>query len=257
MKLEALINEHYHNLSEVDRHVLQYIVANQRDIDSHTISDIAEACNTSTTSIYRAVKKLGFSGYSEFRFFIKNQNSQTEVVSDMNLKDEMSNNIKQTMKLLEDEKVEAVCSLLYNSKQIYAYGTGWKQSAIIKSMSNDLNYYGKHLLHLRTMTDLENMSHVMTPDDVVIIISLSGNTEGLNKTLNILNLREVPIVAIAPSNVNVLSSRATYTLYHNPNILGDVSYIKHWSTFEVNLIIDYLVNSYAKYSYTQNRMVKF
>ena len=71
MNLEALISQYYKNLNSNDMIVLNYIMQHKKECISMNISRLSSECSISTASIVRTMKKLGFSGYSEFKFLLK------------------------------------------------------------------------------------------------------------------------------------------------------------------------------------------
>ena len=70
MKLDVLINKYYEKLNSNDLYILNYIKNNPETSDVN-ITLLSKMCNSSTASILRMTKKLGFSGYSEFKYFLK------------------------------------------------------------------------------------------------------------------------------------------------------------------------------------------
>ncbi|RGC59790.1 MurR/RpiR family transcriptional regulator [Dorea longicatena] len=75
LNLEALISQYYKNLNSNDMIVLNYIMQHKKECISMNISRLSSECSISTASIVRTMKKLGFSGYSEFKFLLKGQDS--------------------------------------------------------------------------------------------------------------------------------------------------------------------------------------
>lgn len=58
MKLDKLVDEHYHELNEIDLYIWQYILHHKRECQKMSIKDLAYNCNVSHTSILRFTKKL-------------------------------------------------------------------------------------------------------------------------------------------------------------------------------------------------------
>ena len=65
------------NLSDSEVKVLEYIFANPEKIKKEGIRQLAKSNFTSTASIIRLAKKLGYSGYNELIFDIKRMTSCT------------------------------------------------------------------------------------------------------------------------------------------------------------------------------------
>lgn len=108
MSLEALINKYYDQLNDNDLHVVSYISQNIDLCKDKTVTEIAKYCNVSPSTIIRTTKKLGFHGYSEFCYFLKEEADRIEVTkvpnnqyfnSSVILKD-----VQETFKLFEEDK---------------------------------------------------------------------------------------------------------------------------------------------------------
>ena len=61
------IRTRYHTLSDVQKSIADYVLANSSEVMLHSISDIAARCSTSETTIMRFIRKLGYKSYQVFR----------------------------------------------------------------------------------------------------------------------------------------------------------------------------------------------
>mgnify|MGYP001770350456 CR=1 FL=1 len=71
MELEGIINEHFNELNENEKAIIEYIIKNKANCQEMTIIELAKETLTSKSSILRLTQKLGFSGYSEFKYSIR------------------------------------------------------------------------------------------------------------------------------------------------------------------------------------------
>ena len=65
------IAENAHLLNKGDNEILSYCVRNNQRISEMKVQDVAEELYTSPASMIRFCKKLGFSGFSEFKAALK------------------------------------------------------------------------------------------------------------------------------------------------------------------------------------------
>ena len=63
-------------IAELD--ILRFIDNNKKEILSMNIQDLSKTVFFSTTSIIRLCKKIGFSGFSELKFYIKEEINKHE-----------------------------------------------------------------------------------------------------------------------------------------------------------------------------------
>ena len=60
-------------LTDNELQILDYLLANTAAIDGLPLREIAKAIYTSPATIVRLAQKLGFSGYLELLYFLKNR----------------------------------------------------------------------------------------------------------------------------------------------------------------------------------------
>ena len=71
MKLEEIINDHYSEFSTTEKGMCSYLLNNQKQVADMGILDFAKKSLSSKSSVIRFCQKIGFTGYSELRNFIK------------------------------------------------------------------------------------------------------------------------------------------------------------------------------------------
>lgn len=58
-------------LNELELIVYTFIVENMDRVGGMTIRDLSESCHVSTSTILRCLNKLGYSGFTEFKYALK------------------------------------------------------------------------------------------------------------------------------------------------------------------------------------------
>ena len=134
IQLDRVINENYEKLNTVDQHILQFVQANLESCKKMNIADLARHCSVSTATILRTAQKLNFSGYSEFKYFLRSDSAENAEV--LNLIEILNQDISQTTKLfLQNSQVLDICRLIEQSSRIYAYGTGQGQRLMLQELA--------------------------------------------------------------------------------------------------------------------------
>ena len=72
------LNIPLHSLSPKELEIMQYVHEHSDAIVSMSIQTFAQEINYSTSTVIRFCRKLGFSGFPEFKYFLKNLNIQKE-----------------------------------------------------------------------------------------------------------------------------------------------------------------------------------
>jgi RpiR family glv operon transcriptional regulator len=73
------LNIPLHSLSPKELEIMQYVHEHSVAIVSMSIQTFAQEINYSTSTVIRFCRKLGFSGFPEFKYFLKNLNIQKEL----------------------------------------------------------------------------------------------------------------------------------------------------------------------------------
>ncbi|RKD69676.1 RpiR family transcriptional regulator [Sinobaca qinghaiensis] len=211
MSLEELINTHYDKLNENDMHVLKYILNHKNTCRNMGINELADASLASRSSIHRLTKKLGFSGYSEFKVFLKwEQNTNKDTGNHMQV---LEDDIQATLKNLSSLNFEPICEKLYAAGHIFIYGTGTAQLACAREAQRLFALQQTFVTIIYDAVEFEVMLKAMTTDDVVIIISLSGDTPSLLPQVKQLTARGITFISITNLKNNRLAQMSPFSIY--------------------------------------------
>ena len=124
--LVDLINKNYKALSDADLYSLKCIVEIGKAIEKMSIEQLASQCDTSKSSILRLTQKLGFSGYSEFKNYIKWESPKS--VTDVEICSDIKADFNNTCIHLENSnQLREIAQLIKDSNQVLVYGTGQAQ----------------------------------------------------------------------------------------------------------------------------------
>jgi len=120
--------------------------------------------------------------------------------------------IAQTARRLDNEQVERVIQLLMNCKgKVVLLGIG-KSGIIAQKIAATMTSTGTAALYLHPSDALHGGLGLVTADDVVIILSNSGETDEIILMLPYLKHRQVPIVAMLGNLHSTLARRADAVL---------------------------------------------
>lgn len=215
MELEGIINEHFHELNENEKAIIQYIVKNKAECQEITIIALAKATLTSKSSILRLTKKLGFSGYSEFKYSIRKDVSKSSVgAGETDLYPLLEKDIQTTIKIFEQTDLTPILKRIHESNRIFCYGTGWGQRNVLADFLRMMIAVHKYPIMLGAKTELEMTAKAtINPDDLLIVVSLSGDIKEVEKEMGMLKLKGIPILSITSLSNNSLASLGTHNLY--------------------------------------------
>ncbi|MFW0178349.1 MurR/RpiR family transcriptional regulator [Rothia sp. CCM 9418] len=254
MDLQTIVNAHQHHLSNTEREILAFMLTHEEFVAESTINSLAHRTYTSTSSIIRLTKKLNFSGFTELKYFIKNSlNTASERPVDF-----VSSGVEDIMKTLEtlqNTDLEEILNHIHRARTVYCFGTGYAQRNAIQEFSKSLLVCGKFAHVIPAKNEFAGSISSMTTDDLVIVVSLSGNTESVQETIKALSSRKIPMLAITAQSLNYISSHATYSLRYEatPTHVGDHSKHPYHSFVALSVLLDYIVRQYMNFLDTEDQ----
>lgn len=244
MDLQGVVNAHQHRFSETEREILAFMLENEEFVAESTISSLAHRTYTSTSSIIRLTKKLDFSGFAELKYFVKSSLAQAGPVNP-DFVASGSADIAKTLEHLGHADMEPLLRLLHQARTVYCYGTGYAQRNAVQEFAKSMLACGRFMHVIPARSEFVGATSAMTQQDVVILVSLSGNTESIQETVRLLSMRKIPMIAITAQSVNFMSTEANYSLHYEatPTVLPGRKHPYH-SFVALNVLLDYVVRKY-------------
>ncbi len=246
-KLDLLINENYSKLNEIDLHILNFMTNNERLCTTLSISELAKKCSVSTATILRTAQKLNFSGYSEFKFFLKSDNHD-ETSMKVDFMEILNQDITQTMKMFShNSHLQEIYDIMDHAQNVYAYGTGIGQRLMLQEFSRCLLNVNKNIILVPATGELKIIKNNMSQDDLLFIASWSGNIDKYRDTLISLEVMGVPIISITNLSNNELSSIAKYNLYFQNSFKDKKLNVTISSYLTLHLVLHLLYDGYVEH----------
>lgn len=251
-KLDLIINENFSKLNSVDMHILTYIQQNPHACTSLSIAELAKRCSVSTATILRTAQKLNFSGYSEFKYFLKDDEKENSPES-INMLEMLNQDISQTIKFFQQNKhITEICRIIDTAETIYAFGTGQGQRLMLQEAARCFFNVNKKFIIIPSVTELKILKKFMSINDLLFIASWSGNLDKYRDTLVSLSVLGIPIVSITSFNNNELSSLSRYNLYFQSTHVDLDMNVNRSSYLTLHLVLHLLYDAYIDYMDHQN-----
>lgn len=219
MNLEALINTHYSKLNETDLQILEYVLKNKETSGHLTIVQLAKATLTSKSTISRLAQKLGFSGFTEFKYRLQDTNTKeieqsSPYMIDLELTNNQLTDIQATHKLFSQMYNEASIKAIFDAKRIFCFGTGWGQRNIISDFIRNMQSIGVFPIEVKSTFEFrKTIKQDVTSDDIIIVVSLSGDITRIESELTYALVTGVKTISITELSNNYLSALSAYNLY--------------------------------------------
>lgn len=239
MKIEEIININSNKLNNSELNVLTYIINNKNDVIDMKASSLSKITFSSTAGLTRLSKKLGFSGFSELRFFLSQEIKAAKTHTQQNYNTLLLDDVNQTLKLLTQTDLNPIFSKINSAKNIYVFGTDWGEKRAAELLSRDFLVYNLPFVTIPSITELNWKLSSMGSDDLLVLISYSGLNIELNKILYQMKLQKVSTLSITPLTHNPLSAKSTYNLYYQTTkldiIAGNNLEFNYYSTLDLTI----------------------
>lgn len=214
MWLDKRIIKYEESLTRNDMELLEDIKKMSHSVANLNIIEMANQLHTSKSTLLRLAQKLGFKGYSEFKYHFDLNESMKEHVVEGDLRSLIKKDIEQTIKLAEGTNFAPLVTAIKNGRTIYCYGTGSSQKKALEEFARLLLTMDKRVIIVPTSTELPLLLSMMSQEDLLIICSLNGHTSKIHKIIQTVEETGIPIVGISRFSQNYLSEMADLMYYY-------------------------------------------
>ena len=204
------ISSEYYQLTASEKKVADFVIANQRNTQFMSISELAEECDVAEATVSRFCRRLGYKGYNAFKLAVANSTARR--VGEPPLSGEPSpedsvqemcqklygNDIEalaQTLALVRPEQVAAAGEILGTAGRVLCMGQGGSMIMAMEAAHLFSTAYPSfqpvYDSHLQTIA-----AATLTPRDAVLFFSYSGSTRELMDLLEVVREQGARIILV-------------------------------------------------------------
>lgn len=252
MKLETLIEQNYHKLSENELHIWDYIQRNPTSCRELSIDQLAQACNISHTTILRFARKLGLKGFSELKVILKWQ----ELSGDGFQPDEIERTIqdyRQNMEYISSVNLTDLFTLLDQASKIYIYGSGNAQRLAAHDLKQKFFMANKLMHVVAGKEEMFRLVDLLGENDVVILISLSGDNVFVNQMAERIKDNKGVVVSICRIQSNRLIYLSDINIPFFTHCAKTGAGVEYWPTNMLFQVNEFLALRYLQYQDIKRR----
>ncbi|CAM4313791.1 MurR/RpiR family transcriptional regulator [Erysipelothrix inopinata] len=173
------------NFTKQEIIIMDSIIENVEDLTNLSLMEFADKISISKSALLRFCQKIGYEGYSQFKYAISRYVSELPASDDnssqqKNLTDMYSDTILTMDSFIGDKDLESLYSKLNNAHSIKVFG--YAETGISAHYFSDkLQAYGYDAEAIIQLHNLRRKIQVAHQDDLLIFISISGNTSIMNE----------------------------------------------------------------------------
>jgi len=220
------IRSFYARLSEKEKKVADYIIANPEKIIHNTINEVAEDLQVADATVFRFCKRIGFKGYQAMKIALASEiiepiqqiheeiseNDNEKTVADKIFHSNIRT-LENTLQILDGSSLQKAVGLLMNATRVEFYGTGGSNVVAMDAFHKFVRTGIKAFAFIDSHFQLMSASQ-LGENDVAVVISHSGtNKDTLNilKTAKKNGAKTIGITSFPKSPICQFSDVALYT----------------------------------------------
>ncbi|MDO4690889.1 MAG: MurR/RpiR family transcriptional regulator [Fusobacterium sp.] len=225
LKIKILKKE----MTNIEKKIANYILNNINELKNLNTYEIAQNCDVSQASIVRFSKKLGFSGFPNFKISLVqdlgkiNLENEISVLDDeIDSKDSFStickkiaakniNAVQNTISILDTKEIEKAINMIEKAKKIMIIGVGFS-GIVAKDFSFKLTEIGKNVIFETDQHMQLSYLTTFTKKDIVFAISYSGQTKEVYSLVKEAKARNIPIISLTTLAPNLIRDLADVKL---------------------------------------------
>lgn len=239
-------------LSSSEKYLWHYIDNHMDIIPNISIVKLSELSSVSTSTIVRAMKKKGYTGYTDFKQTILKENNSikkfpnfknmSQEIQDVALKNQYE--VTNTIQKINMSDIEDAVQKIYSSKKVYIFARGFSEM-VAREMQVKFQLLYKNFEFHNDPNIITTITNRINKNDTIIYISLNGNTKELVESAQIAHQKNIfTIVITTNDNGDILK-------YSDLAIVGFKQDKSYFPAFEVHsrlpleVIGRILLDSYA------------
>ncbi|MBS5621275.1 MurR/RpiR family transcriptional regulator [Eubacterium sp.] len=208
---------------ETEKKIGNFIIHHPKEIVDMTVGELAKECQVSEASVSRFCKKIDMKGFHHLKISIaKEMVSQSEddelsnhiSVDDLeqSLKNILANKVAeltQTVSMMNSENLQDILKRINNAQNVLFAAVG-NTVPVAMDGAYKLNQIGISAVSTPVWETQLAYSYTLSPDDVVIAISNSGESTGVINILEAAKQKKATTISITNSEKSTIAKISDY-----------------------------------------------
>ncbi|WP_339226588.1 MurR/RpiR family transcriptional regulator [Oceanobacillus sp. FSL K6-2867] len=227
MNFENRIQKYNASLTDNDKKITKYLLANKAAIQDKTIIDLSEEIQVSPASITRFCKKIDFSTFQQMKFSLIGSNTENKKNDETfeTVYNYYQTIIKSTQQFFSEEQTSKIVNLILNTNKILFCGIG--NSGLVAHEFNSRIY--RMGITSESVTDAHDLlmkSSLLQEDDLLVCFSNSGKTKPIIDSAKIAKANKVAVIVVTNFEQTALTELADeVVLISSYKYIDDVKFI--------------------------------
>ena len=264
MPIIAKIKKHYSLFSSAEKKVASYIMNQPDSVLQMTVQQLASKSQTSAATVIRLGKKIDVDGFTPLKIELAADLTQTTNTFHPDItKGEQVNSIKdkllynaqtslnETVLQLDDQQLQMISRKLSKVRNLIVFGIG----ASYLTALNIAQKWGRIGIAVTPFNDLDGLLPLLVnanQNDLIWIISNSGESSDAIQVGKIANQVGVPILSLTQSGNNSVSKLSTIAVHTSQPIEFPDRIAATNSLLVQFTVVDIIFYEYVSHNYDQS-----
>ncbi|MFC6315360.1 MurR/RpiR family transcriptional regulator [Lapidilactobacillus achengensis] len=246
MTIIRTIEQNFNTLAEKERQVALFVMNNAYNVRNMSIKELADKTDTSIATVTRFCHKVNCTSYADLKMKLTIATTANEpakpAMPDDNTLDAINNFYEQviisSIQIFDETIIQEVIRKIKTAHRIFIMGIG-SSGLTARELEFRLGRMGLTAFACTDSHTMKIYSSLVTAKDVVISISISGNTTEVVEATKLAKKQQAKIIAFTSFESSELTKTSDVTvLVYNALFLNHESFIN--SQFSLMYLIDVL-----------------
>lgn len=204
-----IIQLNLYKFTRKERIIAEYVLEDPIRVIQLTAEKIAEETNSSKAAFIRFCQKLGYEGYSEFRFSLSRSMVATIPTDNLNsvtlITQTYTDYISQIPKMVSQEQVREVAQLLINAKRLKFLGIN-RTALSAFQLRMRLARLGFDAEVIQDPAMMRDIAEYLNDEDVCVIFSIKASSQNYGQIIHEMLSQNVKVVLLTMTPNNTFAN---------------------------------------------------
>ncbi|MGH1647783.1 MurR/RpiR family transcriptional regulator [Enterococcus gilvus] len=208
------MQNNYDELSSTEQLALDYILK-YSDLGGLKLKVIQDALHISAPTVIRAIKKIDFKTFTEFKYALLNENKQQEQdaaeTDYQSILTVMREDFDKTIAMMDEDTVKEIARAILSARRIFCVGIG-SSANVANAFNHKLKNLGLWSNDYTEVFPIRDIPEIARAEDCIIVFSLSGGESQIVKVMSECKVKGCHILSVTGFSSNPIVSLSDISL---------------------------------------------
>lgn len=185
------------------------------DLGGLKLKVIQDALHISAPTVIRAIKKIDFKTFTEFKYALLNENKQQEQdaaeTDYQSILTVMREDFDKTIAMMDEDTVKEIARAILSARRIFCVGIG-SSANVANAFNHKLKNLGLWSNDYTEVFPIRDIPEIARAEDCIIVFSLSGGESQIVKVMSECKVKGCHILSVTGFSSNPIVSLSDISL---------------------------------------------